>query len=84
MSKRPPLFQISKCVFQIANPTVLEKSGALMLAPIYELLFGAGMKSLLLTEDQITIYYKTYNSDNSADMNDIIDQKLSPGKSDIL
>ena len=55
----------------------MEKSGALMLAPVYELLFGKW--SLLLTEDQISITYKTYKTDEAADLQEIINQKLAPG-----
>ena len=69
---------------QIANPTVLEKPGALMLAPIYQLLFGENelrhwMKTLELVEDQVSIFYKTYRSDNQVDMQAIVDQQLTPG-----
>ena len=68
---------------QIANPTVLEKPGALMLAPIYQLLFGeydnSNYPSLELTEDQITISYKTYKTDNLPHLQEIVDQKLAPG-----
>ena len=70
---------ISKMIFQIANPTVLEKPGALMLAPIYKLLFGTWSRDLLLTEDQIAISYKTYKNHNPADMQEIVDQKLAAG-----
>ena len=63
----------------MSNPTVLEKPGAFMLAPIYKLLFGSFEDSLLLTEDQVTISYKTYKADNQADMQKILDQKLAPG-----
>ena len=57
-----------------------------MLAPIYQLLFGKhddelySKRSLELTEDQIRITYKTYKADSHADMQEIIDQKLAPGK----
>ena len=55
-----------------------------MLAPIYQLLFGTHYgstdASLELTEDQITITYKTYKSDNDADLQQIVDQKLAAGK----
>ena len=59
-----------------------------MLAPIYNLLFakhgyynglGRSQPSLELTEDQIIISYKTYKTDNPADMQEIIDQKICPG-----
>ena len=50
-----------------------------MLAPVYELLFGKYQPSLELSEDQISISYKTYKSDNADDMQCIIDQKLTPG-----
>ena len=56
-----------------------------MLAPIYQLLFGEhtdyneNYKSLELTEDQISITYKTYKTDEPAEMQEIIDQKLTPG-----
>ena len=77
-------------IFQIANPTVLEKPGAVMLAPVYQLLFGQidsvdyqkydlKTKSLALTEDQITISYKTYKADKPSDMREITD-KLAPGE----
>ena len=71
-------------LFQIANPTVLEKPGALMLAPVYQLLFGENkphhyLPSLELTEDQVAISYKTYKSDDANDIQAIIDQKLTPG-----
>ena len=60
----------------MANPTVLEKPGVLMLAPVYQLLFNF----LELTEDQITISYKKYNADSQSDMQSIINQQLAPGK----
>ena len=60
----------------MANPTVLEKPGALMIFPIYQLLCG---DFLALTEDQIAISYKTYKSDFPDDMQAIIDGKLTPG-----
>ena len=75
-----------RSLFQIANPTVLEKPGALMLAPIYELLFGKhgtfswSDPSLELTEDQIAISYKTYKSNKAADRRAIVNGKLTPGK----
>ena len=55
-----------------------------MLEPIYRLLFGIDKatnkkKFLALTQDQIKISYKTYKSDDSADMQAILDQKLTPG-----
>ena len=53
-----------------------------MLAPIYNLLFGENKNdrpSLELTEDQIAISYKTYQSDNADDMQEIIEEKLTPG-----
>ena len=62
----------------MANPTVLEKPGAFMLAPIYQLLFGKN--DLALTEDQVKINYKTYKAEESSDMQEILDQKLAPGK----
>ena len=65
-----------KTVFQIANPTVLEKPGALMLYPIYELLFDY----LALADTQISISYKTYKRDNEDDMQAIVDGNLTPGK----
>ena len=52
----------------------MEKHGALMLYPVYELLFDKDY--LALTEDEIAISYKTYKSD---DMQAIIDEKLTPG-----
>ena len=61
---------------------MLEKPGALMLYPIYQLLFGKMAwrdPVLKLTENQIAISYKTYKSDNADDMQAIIDQKLAPG-----
>ena len=61
----------------MANPTVLEKPGAFLLAPIYRLLFGFYLD---LTEDQVKISYKTYKAENQADMMEIIDQQLAPGK----
>ena len=64
-------------MFQIAYPTVLEKPGALMLAPVYKLLFGED--SLALTENQVVISYKTYKANNRADMQEIVDNKLAPG-----
>ena len=36
--------------------------------------------SLELTEADIAITYKTYRSDNLADMQTLVDQKLAPGK----
>ena len=73
-------------MIQIANPTVLEKPGALMLAPVYQLLFGENGKeywedpSLVLIEDQITINYKTYSSDKPSDMKKIAKNRLAPGE----
>ena len=66
----------------MANPTVLEKPGALMLYPIYHLLFGNNSyyePSLELTEDQIAISYKIYKSSDADDMQTIFDDKLTPG-----
>ena len=51
-----------------------------MLAPIYELLFDGWSNSLVLTEDQVTISYKTYKADDESDMQEIIDQNLAPGE----
>ena len=56
-----------------------------MLYPIYQILLGENVNSynepsLELTEDQIAISYKTYKSDDGNDMQAIIDQKLTPGK----
>ena len=51
-----------------------------MLAPVYELLFYDSFDALCLTEDQVTISYKTYKADNQADMQEITDQQLAPGK----
>ena len=56
-----------------------------MMWPIYQLLFGKDggrywNRSLELTEDQVTISYKTYNSDNESDMQEIIDNQLAPGE----
>ena len=56
-----------------------------MLAPVYQLLLGqhdpeSRKISLELTEDQVTITYKTYKADNQADMQEIIDQQLAPGE----
>ena len=65
-------------MFQIANPTILETQGALMLAPIHTLLFDQSL--LGLSKQQVSIFYKTYKSNNPVDMQAIIDQKLSPGK----
>ena len=64
-------------LLQIANPTILEKPGALMMWPIYQLLFDRYY--LNLTEDEIEISYKTYKSDSADDMRKIIDDKLTPG-----
>ena len=72
-------------MFQIANPTVLERPGALMLYPIYQLLFGEHGKTILddpsleLTEDQIVINYTTYKTTAEDDMQAIFDDKLTPG-----
>ena len=65
----------------------MEKHGALMLAPVYELLFGKGEywsseSSLVLNEYQITISYKTYKSDHADDMLAIKNAKLTPGTND--
>ena len=63
--------------------TVLEKPGTFMLAPIYRLLFKKHQKTwptLELTEDQITISYKTYKADKKSDMQEIFDRKLAPGE----
>ena len=56
--------------------------GALMLAPIYNLLFAENKNdrpSLELTEDRIAISYKTYKSYDADDMQKITDEKLTPG-----
>ena len=63
----------------------MEKPGALMLAPIYQLLFGENelrhwMKTLELVEDQVIVFYKTYKTNNRDNMQAIVDQKLAPGK----
>ena len=56
-----------------------------MLYPVHQLLFGKhkeeswGDPSLELTEDQISISYKTYKLDNAVDRQAIVDQKLTPG-----
>ena len=55
-----------------------------MLFPIYQLLFGEHEQrgyeqSLKLTEDQISISYKTYKSNRADDRQVIIDEKLAPG-----
>ena len=55
----------------------MEKPGALMIAPIYRLLFDYYF--LTLTEDQVAISYKTYKSSNEKDRQTIVDQKLTPG-----
>ena len=84
----PPLnvqFETStKSLVQIANPTVLEKPGVLMLHPIYQLLFGEYNPDftdpyLKLTENQIAVNYKTYRSNDADDMQAIVDGKLTPG-----
>ena len=69
---------ISTYYLQIANPTVLEKPGAFMIWPVYELLFYKNFY-LALTEDQVNIRYKTYKTANESDMQEIIDQRLAPG-----
>ena len=55
-----------------------------MLKPIYELLFekpdSNSKYRLGLTKDQIVTCYKTYKSNDPADMKAIVDQKLAPGK----
>ena len=60
-----------------------------MLQPIYELIFeeydteGRTYRNenrLALPNDQVVISYKTYNSNSPADMQAIIDKKLTPGK----
>ena len=78
-------------IIKIANPTVLEKPGALMIYPIYHLLFGEHKDSydrfgnrvfepsLELTEDQVAISYRTYESADTGDMQTILDHKLTPG-----
>ena len=66
---------------------MLEKPGALMLYPIYDLLFGEKENDkgdwrrpfLELTEDQIAISYKTYKTDDPNDMQAITDGNLAPG-----
>ena len=54
-----------------------------MIFPIYHLLFGEDKSdrepSLELTEDQITISYKTYKIDLADDRQAIFDGKLTPG-----
>ena len=51
-----------------------------MMEPIYDLLFTDSY-SLKLTEDEVKVFYRRYQSDNTDDMKEIIDQKLAPGKS---
>ena len=50
-----------------------------MLSPVYGLLFFY-IEDLLLSEDQVTISYKTYKADDESDMQEIIDKKLAPGE----
>ena len=50
-----------------------------MLAPIYELLFNKTYDSLLLNQDQVKISYKTYKTEESNEMQEIVDQQLAPG-----
>ena len=60
----------------------MEKSGAWMIRPIYQILFGTHKSwhpSLELAEDQVVISYKMYESDNASDMQVIVDEKLTPG-----
>ena len=61
----------------------MEKPGALMLAPVYKILFGKffgdGTPSLELTEDQVAISYKIYKSGKADDRQTIVDENLTPG-----
>ena len=66
-------------MFQIANPTILENEGALMLEPVYRLLFGRNTANLGLTRDQVKVYYRTYKLNDPDDLQTITDQKLAPG-----
>ena len=50
-----------------------------MLSPVYQLLFHE-WRYLILTEDQVTISYKTYKTDDESDMQEIIEQNLAPGR----
>ena len=63
---------------------MLEKPGAFMLAPVYQLLFGKNKSwepSLELTENQIAISYETYKTDKADDRQAIVDGNLTPGNS---
>ena len=54
-----------------------------MLFPVYRVLFDSfsdGSRGLNLHDSDVVIQYKTYKTDNSADMKTITDQKLAPGK----
>ena len=55
----------------------MEKPGAIMLQPVYELLFDG--HRLVLTEDQVAISYKTYKTSDEKDRQSVVDQKLAPG-----
>ena len=63
---------------------MLEKPGALMMYPIYQLLFGKHSDydpaSLELTENDVAISYKVYKSGKAADRQAIIDGSLTPGR----
>ena len=48
-----------------------------MLAPIYDFLFYS--QYLGLSKEEVLIYYSLHRSDNLADMQTIIDEKLAPG-----
>ena len=68
---------LPKSLFQIANTTILEREGVLMLAPIYGLLFN--VLYLALTRVRVKIFYRIYHSEYPDDMQAIIDHQLAPG-----
>ena len=50
------------------------------MAPVYELFFRNNNSSLCLTEDQVNIYYKIYKTKNDSDMNEIVQEQITPGE----
>ena len=62
---------------------MLEKPGALMISPIYNMLFGEeeyNPKKLLLSEGQVSLSYKAYKTQCDSDMQLIRTLKLAPGE----
>ena len=55
--------------------------GALTIEPIHSLLFDRkGGQYLNLDEEQLDIHYKTYECNSKEDMQQVHEQKLTPGQ----